>query len=116
MASLKDFITSFDMSDDPKSTPEIDAFDEAIEVSDRGTVHIQVNHDFVNDSTIIIPTFSIDGVNFAPLEKNGETIQVALSANPSGLIITDLVPGTRMKIGMLYGGQSTGTLTIKVAT
>lgn len=116
MAQLKDLVTAFDMSDDAKADPEIDAFGASIQVNESGKVHIQCVHDFENSATVITPVFSIDGENFAPLSKNGETISVALESSPSGLIITDLIPGSIMQIGLTYGGQSTGILTIKVAS
>lgn len=116
MAQLKDFVTDFDMASPPKSPPEIDAFGETVQVGNNGRIHIHAVHDFENAQCVLIPVFSIDGENFAPLSKNGETISVALESSPSGIIITDLVEGTLVKMGMVYGGQTSGLVTIKVAT
>ena len=115
MAQLKDFINNFDLSDDPAADPTADAFGEVFQVSNLGRVHVQIEHDFSNANTIVYPLISIDGVNFTPIYKIGVRIEVALVASPTSFIITDLIPGSSVKLGMIYADQDSGSISIKTA-
>ena len=83
-------------------------------------MHIQADHSFENEDTYLIPTFSIkEGATedqYSPLEINGSTFKMSLASSPTQALITDLMPGTLVRFGLEYGGQSTGTLTISIST
>ena len=108
MAQLKNFVTDLDVS----SKGNIDG---VYQVSELGKVQFQIEHSFSNASVIIYPLVSIDGALFTPIYKSGVRLEVALSASPTSFILTDLIPGSQIIIGIDYGDQDSGTLTIKTA-
>ncbi len=118
--AYKENIKGFDMSSTAQSSPSIDGFGIFAVVGISGRIHIQVEHSFNNSATKVIPTFSIsegDGHDvYSPIDDNGEAFKMSLSDSPTQAIITDLVPGTLVRFGLEYGGQSSGTITIKTSS
>jgi len=109
MSQLLEIIKDLDMSGGP-----IDVLGDSVGIGSNGKVHIQAHHTFDNENVKLYPLVSVDGVHYDTIEKNGERVEISLSGSVNSIIISDLLLGSRLKIGIDFGGGTEGLLTVKI--
>lgn len=112
----------FDIAEDYNLDADAIIFTEKALVGDNGRAQIQIEHDFSKDTAIVYPLISINGSSFAGIYREGVRIETDLTGEGdgpnyvSGIILTDLLPGSWIKAAFERSETFTGRVTIKILT